>query len=93
MATGLKVSVQRLLAPGTLKQNRMMVGVCGGKSFFTMSHCGIGGREEDTNGKEKEEEAASRGKMFSIIYFCRLDCEIQNFTLLFNQLENKCFTS
>lgn len=41
---------------------------------------GRGGRDEKTNGMEKEEEeVAVRGKMStSIVYFYQLDCEIQN---------------
>lgn len=62
-------------------------------------HCvslwsGRGGREEETNGKEKEEEAAAvRRKMYPIVYFNQLDCEIQSLARSLNQPGNKCFMS
>lgn len=55
------------------------VALCGARaSSPCLIVSGRGGREKETNGKEKEEEAIVRGKMCPIVYVYQLDCEIQN---------------
>lgn len=57
----------------------MPVALCGARaSSSCLIVSGRGGREEETNGKEKEEEATVRGKMCPVVYIYQLDCEIQN---------------